>query len=172
MTCRCPFKSPARDAQTGHQHRVTTVGGPCSSEQKKSLGGSREKQKIRHDLAIAVGEKIFLGYLFRLSLFSNPSDRRSRLAIDRPKLRLLRRGPTTRAAIARSCIVRVVTIRLTINPASVFPYRSRPNPSSARTASGADHPADRRLQPCPSVGARGHARSPRGRSSLSHLPSP
>lgn len=29
--------------------------GPCSSEQKKWLGGSREKQKIRHDLTIPVG---------------------------------------------------------------------------------------------------------------------
>jgi hypothetical protein len=55
ITWGCPFKSPARVAQTGHQHRVTTVAGPCSPDQKKSLGVSGEKQKIGHDLTITAG---------------------------------------------------------------------------------------------------------------------
>ena len=35
--------------------------GPCSSEQKKTLGVSREKQTTGHDLTIPVGWKMFGG---------------------------------------------------------------------------------------------------------------
>ena len=116
---------------------------------KKSLGVSREKQKIRHDLTIPVGWKIFWGTLSRHAFFSNPPDLRSSRQQADPSFGLCaeaRRGQRQSRAVASALVGMSL---LMVNPASDCPYRSRPNPSSVRSASGEDRHADRRLQPCP-----------------------
>ena len=100
------FKSPTRVAQTGHQHRVTTVGAARFSAQKNRLAFQTRDNNARHDLTISVTYKILWAPSSGLHFFRGSARLTLCAAIDDPKLRRPHQDQTEPATTAANQQVR------------------------------------------------------------------